>query len=84
MTRESPRELASALDELSHDAGETAAQRYVTERLANGWDLVVAASPDDDDDELIQVLDCDGWAMFVERGDLPATIDIETLPVTSL
>lgn len=84
MTRESPRELASALDELSHDAGETAAQRYVTERLANGWDLVVAASPDDDDDELIRVLDCDGWAMLVERDDLPASIDIETLPVTSL
>ena len=83
MRRDSPRELAAALDDLDDAAGETAAQAYVDELLAAGWDI---AYGDDDvlGDEMIQVLDCDGWAMFVERDDLPATIDIETLPVTSL
>jgi hypothetical protein len=84
MTRESPRELASALDDLSDAAGGTATQAYVDELLASsGWDFNYDDDPDGDD-RMVQVLDCDGWAMFVERGDIPATIDIETLPVTSV
>ena len=82
MTRESRRELAAALDDLGETAGETAAQDYVDELLAGGWDLVDDDPPNDD--EMIQVLDCDGWQMTVPRDELPSGIDVETLPVTSV
>ena len=82
MRRDSPRELATAIDELGEAAGETAAQDYVDELLAGGWDLVFDDPPNDD--EMIQVLDCDGWQMIVPRDELPSGIDVETLPVTSV
>jgi hypothetical protein len=82
MRRDSPRELASDIDDLTDTTGATAAQQYVDGLLADGWDII--DDPQDDNDGLVQVLDCDGWAMFVERGEIPDTVDVETLPVTSV
>jgi hypothetical protein len=59
-------------------------QSRITRRTDScGWEFVYH-NPPNDDDEMIQVLDCDGWQMTVPRDELPSGIDIKTLPVTSV
>jgi len=83
MTNPSERELAAALDDLPGDASGTAVETFIDDQLAeSGWDFVDDPGSDDSND-LVHLLDNDGFSFHVERGQLPAGIDIETLPVTT-
>lgn len=89
MTRDSPREIAATIDELTGELGETAAEDYVEQLLARGWDVGFDAPTDDDavltlDNDAILVLDGDGFELYVDRSELPDRIDVEQLPVTSV